>query len=33
MSLNDTLENVNFAKDILQTSKKVFGAGITLTNN
>ena len=31
--LSHILEHVNFAKNVLQASKKVFGAGITLTNN
>ena len=37
MSLNDILENFNFAKNVLQASKKsyknVYGGGITLTHN
>ena len=33
VSLNDILEGFNFAKNVLQASKKSFGAGITLTDN
>ena len=33
MLLNDILEGFNFAKNVLQASKKSFGAGITLTDN
>ena len=37
MSLNDVLENINFAKDVLQASKKLYRKdirpGITLTDN
>ena len=33
MSFNDVLKNFNFAKNVLQVSKKAFGAGITWTNN
>ena len=37
MSLNDILENFNFAKNVLPASKKsyknVYGEGITLTHN
>ena len=33
MSRNDILKSFNFAKDVLQASKKSFSAGITLTDN
>ena len=33
MSLNDILKHVNFAKNVLQVSKTVLGAGITPTDN
>ena len=33
MSFNDVLKNFNFAKNVLQVSKKAFGAEITWTNN
>ena len=33
LSLNDILEHINFAKNVLQASKNAFGAGITLTDN
>ena len=33
VSLNDVLEKVNFASNVLQASEKASGAGITLTNN
>ena len=33
MSFNDVLKNFNFAKNVLQVSKKAFGTGITWTNN
>ena len=32
-SLNDVLEHINFAKNVLQASKNAFGAGITQTDN
>ena len=33
MSLNDILEHISFAKNVLQASKKACGAGMTLNDN